>query len=247
MIKRAHNAYLAGNYSAAKKALAQVDTNAEAWERRYLTRLMRSESMEIPFASKTSRDQYCWLMAFSPDSKYLLLADGGDGVSVVSPKDGVRLHRILVHPQALRENHSPVETLAIDETGRYMISMSQRKGDVVLTDLLKGTVIHRHQLEGEVNDLYSPIIIPLPDFRHGTIATRNNEWFYEVNEDNTSLRTSKSKRKHAAQSKRFVAPTGSMVHSAKKKCFRDFPLPNSKFKQSMGVRVFNSYQNFPDR
>ncbi len=97
-------------------------------EHRYLTRLMRPESIEIPFASK--RDRYCELMAFSPDSGNLVLADGIDGqVSVVSPKDGVRLRRIHVHPRPKNQgSESPVSTLAIDDSGQYMISMSRRTG-----------------------------------------------------------------------------------------------------------------------
>jgi WD40 repeat protein len=221
MIERAHNAHLAGNYSAAKKALEQVDTNVEAWERRYLNRLMQMEWIEIPSAGKNGEFPFD-LVAFSPDSKKMVLKDDNEGnVSVVSTKDGVRLQRILVHPRD-SGNSSPVAKMAIDETGRYMISMSLRKGDVALTDLLKGTVIHRHQLEGGVNDFLQPEITPLPDFQQGKIATWNNEWSYEVNKDNTSLRVSKLNSKRGAQSKMYVSPTGFDDSRSKEKMLSRF-------------------------
>jgi predicted Zn finger-like uncharacterized protein len=203
MIARTHNAYFEGNYSSAKQTLGQIATNIDAWEHRYLSRLLRTETIEIPFASKSSA--HCELMAFSPDSENLVVADDIDGhVSVVSAKDGVRLRTIHVHPRPKNQgSESPVSTLTIDDSGQYMISMSRRTGEIALTDLLTGTVIHRHQLEGEENDFTSPHIIPLPAFNQGEIQIRNNRWLYEINEENTSLRVSKMKVTDTVQDNRY--------------------------------------------
>ncbi len=194
LIERAHNAYFEGNYSLAKQTLGQVDTNVEAWERRYLNRLMRTESIEIPFVSKPG-DQYCELMAFSPDSRYLVLADDKVGhVSVVSTKEGVRLRKIHVHPMPVgQQSESPVSTLAIDETGQYMISMSRRNGEIALTDLLNATVLNRHQFAGDPINYSSPEIIAVPSFKSGSVLMRDFSWNYEINEDKTSFRISEAK------------------------------------------------------
>lgn len=202
MIARAHDAYWEGNHSSAKQTLGRIETNAEAWERRYLNRLMRTDSVEIPVG------RYCELIAFSPDSKNLVWADDDVGhVSVISAKDRVRLHRIHVHPKPTNlQSNSPVSTLAFDETGRYMISMSLRNAEIAMTDLLKGTVICRHQLEGIEGAFYSPEIIPIPSFHNGEIGHqkygRTTEWVYKINKDYTSLLVSKMNSKDTAQAKR---------------------------------------------
>ncbi len=203
MIARAHNNYLEGNHSSAKQTFGQIVTNIDTWEYRYLKRLMRTEAIEIPFASKVEHEQSCTSMAFTPDSKNLILADGRDGqISVVSTTDGVRVRRIPIHPA--EGAGSWIYGFTIDETSRFMISITALTGEVALTDLLVGNVICRHQFEGKSNEFHAIEIIPFPNFRQGEIAYKRNEtyykWIYKIDSDYTSLIISSSEE--PAQAKR---------------------------------------------